>query len=454
MANGMTRPGLLAFMPPQRAARMFTQMAQPTQAQVSPGRVSPLPYPVYESGPMRGKAMPPYMDLQQRAAAQAQAMPPRPMPLEQAAMRAAQIRGAFGGQRAPQAPAAGGMGRIADAFRQPLTSPTGQGIAAAALTGLEYGGPSMTPTSLGQGLARMGAAGLQAYAGAQQAERAAAMEQRKMDIDAAYKAADIGIKSAKIQKQGPFAGTSMTAQSMNTLLALSPKMEAGEADPQEEQLYRLAYGYLSKPRVETRETDQGTTTVRVPGQDMSAFHRPEGFAGDEEVIGQKSAKFSDGQSNAAGFANRIVASLEIFNELTAAGYDPTNLRDYAAGNLPGALSGYATSAEGQSYLAAKEDFITAVLRKESGAAISVSEFKKEDRKYFPQPGEGPEVIEQKRRARQRALESMKAQSGPAYEVLFGEAEETGIPPGSQFIKRVGGTSYYRDPNGDIIAVDD
>ena len=49
---------------------------------------------------------------------------------------------------------------------------------------------------------------------------------------------------------------------------------------------------------------------------------------------------------------------------------------------------------------------------------------------------------------------MKAQSGPAYEVLFGEAEETGIPPGSQFIKRVGSTSYYRDPNGDIIAVDD
>ena len=105
-------------------------------------------------------------------------------------------------------------------------------------------------------------------------------------------------------------------------------------------------------------------------------------------------------------------------------------------------------------MAAKTDFITAVLRKESGAAISVSEFEKEDRKYFPQPGEGPEVIEQKRKARERALQSMIAQSGPAYEVLFGEAEETGIPPGSTFLKRSGGTSYYRTPDGDIIAVDD
>jgi hypothetical protein len=296
----------------------------------------------------------------------------------------------------------------------------------------------------------MGAAGLQAFTQAKQAEA----EAQQNRFDRAYKAAELEIKAQKAQKSGPFAGTSMTAQSMNTLLNLSPKMASGDASPEDEQLYRLAYGYLSKPRVETRETDQGTTTVRVPGQDMSAFYRPEGFAEDEEVIGRKSAKFTDGQSNAAAFANRMSAGLMIFDELSSGGYDPTNLQDYLAGNLPRSVSGFATTAEGQRYMAAKTDFITAVLRKESGAAISVSEFEKEDRKYFPQPGEGKEVIEQKRLARGRALESMIAQSGPAYEVLFGEAEETGIPPGSQFIKRVGNTSYYRDPKGEIIAVDD
>jgi hypothetical protein len=39
----------------------------------------------------------------------------------------------------------------------------------------------------------------------------------------------------------------------------------------------------------------------------------------------------------------------------------------------------------QQYNAAKQNFVTAVLRKESGAAISQSEFDKEDQKYFPQP---------------------------------------------------------------------
>ena len=383
----------------------------------------------------------PYRPMPQTLPIPRPAMPARPMPQTLPISK-------------PTPPAPGAMQRIGDAFRQPLTSPVGRGISAAGLTGLEYGGPQLQPTSLGQGLARMGAAGLQAFTQAKEAEAAQAMERRKMDIDAAYKKADIEIKAAKLQKQGPFAGTSMTAQSMNTLLALSPKMEAGDADPQEEQLYRLAYGYLSKPRVETRETDQGTTTVRVPGQDMSAFYRPEGFSEDEEVIGRTSAKFTESQSNAAAFANRMAAGLDIFDELTTSGYDPTKFRDYVASNLPKSVSGFVATPEGQRYMAAKTDFITAVLRKESGAAISVSEFEKEDRKYFPQPGEGRDVIEQKRKARQRALESMKAQSGPAYEVLFGEAEDTGIPAGAQFIKRVGGTSYYRDTNGDIIAVDD
>lgn len=435
------RPGNIVFGTP--SARFLQMLEKRPEVDFRRGR----PYPTYMSGGKAGQPYPPYMDATQLSAIEAQkkAQTPFVSPLLRRAMSTYIPPSA----QTPSAPTPTAT-PMQNLMRQPLTSPAGMGIMSAALTGLDASGPQPVPTSTGQILARAGMAGLQTFAKAKQVEAAA--EQAKFDRE--YKSADLQIKLAKLQNQGPFAGTSMTAQSMNTLLSLSPKMEAGNADPQEEQLYRLAYGYLSKPRVETRETDQGTTTVRVPGQDMSAFHRPEGFAADEEVIGQTSAKFTEGQSNAAAFANRMIASLDIFDELTGAGYDPTNFRDYAAGNLPGAISGYATSAQGQSYLAAKEDFITAVLRQESGAAISFSEFRKEDRKYFPQPGEGPEVIEQKRIARQRALESMKAQSGPAYEVLFGEAEETGIPPGSQFIKRVGDTSYYKDPNGDIIAVDD
>ena len=73
-------------------------------------------------------------------------------------------------------------GLSADAFRQPLTSPTGQGIAAAALTGLEYGGPSLQPTSLGQGIARMGAAAGKAYTDAKRRRRLKTWR-RSVDLD-------------------------------------------------------------------------------------------------------------------------------------------------------------------------------------------------------------------------------------------------------------------------------
>jgi hypothetical protein len=57
---------------------------------------------------------------------------------------------------------------------------------------------------------------------------------------------------------------------------------------------------------------------------------------------------------------------------------------------------------------AQRDFINAVLRRESGAAISASEFENARKQYFPQPGDEkhPKVLEQKRRARQIATNLM------------------------------------------------
>jgi hypothetical protein len=58
------------------------------------------------------------------------------------------------------------------------------------------------------------------------------------------------------------------------------------------------------------------------------------------------------------------------------------------------------------------NFITAVLRKESGAAISPGEFVTAERLYFPRPGDDDSVIKQKQRARELAIKAMKIQAGP------------------------------------------
>ena len=146
-------------------------------------------YPTYGAGPRAGQPMPPYMGAAQLAATAAQARTPTRaiMPLEAAAMRAPQMRGmiAPGMPAAPAAPpTAPTIGqRLGTAFRQPLTSPTGMGIMSAALTGLEQAGPQPVPTSTGQILARMGAAGLQAYGQAQQAEAAKKAADQRLALD-------------------------------------------------------------------------------------------------------------------------------------------------------------------------------------------------------------------------------------------------------------------------------
>ena len=58
---------------------------------------------------------------------------------------------------------------------------------------------------------------------------------------------------------------------------------------------------------------------------------------------------------------------------------------------------------------AQRNFINAVLRRESGAVISESEFANARRQYFPQPGDGPEVLANKARNRQVVIENLETE---------------------------------------------
>ena len=188
----MTGFGKIAFMPRQLAAQRLLDMARPAApaAQVTRRNI-----PRYQEGPRAGQAMPPYMDAAQLAAAAAQSRtPPRMMmPLERAAMAAPQMRG----MTSPPAPSTFGQ-RVGTALRQPLTSPTGMGLATAALTGLEMAGPQPVPTSTGQILARAGMAGLKTYADAQKAQREREAAEEKARRDEEYRREMLGLKREEI----------------------------------------------------------------------------------------------------------------------------------------------------------------------------------------------------------------------------------------------------------------
>lgn len=65
------------------------------------------------------------------------------------------------------------------------------------------------------------------------------------------------------------------------------------------------------------------------------------------------------------------------------------------------------------YNQAVREFSIALLRKESGAAISQSEYDSIAKTYFVQPGDDPETIKSKRQARKVALEGMKLSTAPS-----------------------------------------
>lgn len=89
--------------------------------------------------------------------------------------------------------------------------------------------------------------------------------------------------------------------------------------------------------------------------------------------------------------------------------------------LPEAIGGL--SPEQQQNQQARRNFISAVLRKESGAAISPQEYINEEKKYFPQLGDSEAVIKQKQEARQSAIKSLEIQAGPGAKFI----KEAGSP---------------------------
>jgi hypothetical protein len=115
------------------------------------------------------------------------------------------------------------------------------------------------------------------------------------------------------------------------------------------------------------------------------------------------------QANAVQFASRMKANNKVIDDLFANGFNPApvNLKNIGNSLAPNMLKGE----KFQQYDAAKQNWIAAVLRKESGAAISQSEFTGANKQYFPQVGDAPSVIAQKSRLRKLAEDAMTTSAG-------------------------------------------
>jgi hypothetical protein len=168
--------------------------------------------------------------------------------------------------------------------------------------------------------------------------------------------------------------------------------------------------------------DGTTSLVRVnPRTGQSALLSPTGgapVAGSPPVGNPFSAggKFNEGQGKAAGFTDRMLLSEGILSGVDGGngvqGQGASAIQT-GVGAIPG-VGNYLISGDRQKYEQARRDFINAQLRRESGAAISPSEFDSAHKQYFPSPGDSAEVIAQKTANRRAAISAMGRESGPSY----------------------------------------
>jgi len=172
------------------------------------------------------------------------------------------------------------------------------------------------------------------------------------------------------------------------------------------------------------ETENGPMLINTrTGQAQPVMANGQPLAGGKPL--------TESQGNATAFGMRAKESNALLNQLEQGGTKNTGLIRGAIGatlgmtpfigekleqNANTALN-FTASAAQQATDQARRNFVTAVLRKESGAAISPSEFENEAKKYFPQPNDDASTIRQKQHARETAIKALEIQAGPGANVI-------------------------------------
>ena len=142
-----------------------------------------------------------------------------------------------------------------------------------------------------------------------------------------------------------------------------------------------------------RNPDGSETTIQVGGA---------AGAGD---TGGRTGKPTEGSLASEGYLQRMQGAEEVFTALESAGTTALGWTDRPVVDTD--FETMKLTGPEQQLLQAQRDWVRAKLRKESGAVIGPEEMAAEIKQYFPQPGEGPAVIAQKKESRKRAEEQLR-----------------------------------------------
>lgn len=171
-------------------------------------------------------------------------------------------------------------------------------------------------------------------------------------------------------------------------------------DPELVELYddKTGQPYKARFNPQTRGYDRVGGVKAPSGTSLEVG--PDGSVSFTQGMG----KMTEGQSKDVGYLNRMTSALPSLDKHSEA---LTSLGESIAGRAPLGIGNYAKSAEYQLAEQAGKNFLTALLRKESGATVPPPEEKNYGDIFLPRPGDKKEVLAQKREARRQAAIGVK-----------------------------------------------
>lgn len=199
----------------------------------------------------------------------------------------------------------------------------------------------------------------------------------------------------KIQQAEAALGRRLTVDERAQLIGL----DVGGAIPSTKEVFNLSTGQLQFATDEQIAVDPNL----VP----------------KEVGKAEEVKLTASQRQAASFALRTEQAGLVIDEV---GEKFTGLEARIAGGgfFPQGLK----SEDRQLFEQAERNFVNAILRRESGAAIAPSEFESAEQQYFPRPGDGEAVLAQKQQNRIAVTEALKLEAEEAFTQLKAAVPET------------------------------
>lgn len=195
----------------------------------------------------------------------------------------------------------------------------------------------------------------------------------------------------------------------SAIAKLQADLQAGLINQEQ---YDLAVANMAPPGMSIESDGQGGFRM-VQGPGVNGAARP----------------FTEAQSKDNVYATRAKGALEVLNPIADA---LVSRGEQIAESVP---LGFGREFQTQAFQVAKQagdEFLQAILRKDTGAAITAQEQALYGETFLPRPGDGPAVLEAKKAARQRAIAAIEAGMSAAQivateQALVQTAKRTGAP---------------------------